>query len=349
MPPVFPPEAVALLSRRATAVITTLLPDGTPHSVVAGVILDGDELISHTGPTARRLKNLRGDPRINVVAIDPETPMRYVEIRGTASVQEGGAETLGDRFRQHAKQYDLPEEAGRIQKGVTVVQIRVKPTKVSYFEFDPSRMGPAMQQRPGSGPGESESVVDVVADGTLREDSDGRWIEFERTVDHDPDAVWAALTDPRRVAVWQQPVQYIPQLREGATIFAQLNPQARAFALGTITALKPPREFAFRWTTNNPLLPPDLTISYTFGGGVLHARLGPFGPEHGIHQLAASEQIHLDHLDQAITTPEEQLPTPPYPPVSVVTRSGRMRPTFLAYAAKYPEFTVQGTERGARP
>lgn len=344
----FPPEAVALLSKRATAVITTLLPDGSPHSVVAGVVLDGDELVSHTGPAAKRLNHLRADPRINVLAIDPDTPMRYVEVRGTATLHEGG-DRLRQQFKEQAEKHGLPEEAGEVREGVTVVQIRIRPTKVAYHEFDPSRMGPATAQRPGSAPPQAPGADEVVADGTLVEDSEGRWIEFERPVAHSPEEVWAALTDPARLVVWQHPVEFMPDLRLGATISAQLNPQARAFALGKVTVLEPLRTFAFRWTTNNPLLPPEFTIGYTFDDGVLKARLGPFGPDSGLHQLAASEQIHLDHLEQAITTPEDQLPKPPFPPVSVVTRSGLMRPTFMAYAKKYPEFAVQGTERGARP
>lgn len=346
----FSPEAVALLSKRVTGVITTLLPDGSPHSVVAGVMLDGDELVSHTGPAARRLANIRADPRINVIAIDPDSPMRYVEVRGTATLQEGGGQALGGRFKQHAEKYGLPEEAGQIREGIAVVQIRVKPTKVTFHAFDPSRMGPATTQRPGAGPAVSggQAEPQVVATGTLVEDGEGRWIEFERRVDHAPEAVWAALTEPRRLVTWQHPVEFFPDLRLGATISAQLNPQAGAFALGKITELEPPHRFAFRWTTNNPLLPPEFTLAYTVEDGLLKVRSGPFGAGHGIHQLAASFQIHLDHLEEAITTPEDRLPTPPWPPLSVVTRSGLMRPTFLAYAAGFPEFAVQGTERVAR-
>ena len=346
-----PPEAVALLSKRVTGVITTLLPDGSPHSVIAGVMLDGDQLVTHTGPATKRLKNLAADPRINVIAIDPDSPMRYVEVRGTATVQEGGGQALGQRFKEHAEKYGLPEEAGKIRAGITVVQIRVTPTKVSYHEFDPSRMGPSTTQRPGSqssAPGGAPQQ-EVIPNGTLLEDEEGRWIEFESRLAHPAEDVWAALTDPRRLLIWQHAVEYFPELTLGATISAQLNPQIKAFALGRITVLEPPRAFAFRWTTNNPLLPPDFTIGYVFEDGVLKVRSGPFGPANGIHQLAASMQIHLDHLEEAITTAADELPALPGPPISVVTRSGLMRPTFLAYAAKFPEFAVQGSERGGRP
>lgn len=144
----FSDKVVALLSKRVTGVITTLLPDGSPHSVIAGVVIEGDELVSHTGPGARRLDNLRADPRINVLAIDPETPMRYMEVRGTATIEEVLGSELVDTFRQHAEKYQLPEEAGRVAPEASVIKIRIRPDKIGYHELDPSRMGPERLQRP---------------------------------------------------------------------------------------------------------------------------------------------------------------------------------------------------------
>ncbi|MFE4832876.1 TIGR03618 family F420-dependent PPOX class oxidoreductase [Streptomyces sp. NPDC056672] len=142
----FSEEVVALLSKRVTGVITTLLPDGSPHSVIAGVVIEGDELVSHTGPGARRLENLRADPRINIIAIDPETPMRYLEVRGTAVIEETRGADLVQTFKDHAEKYDLPEEAGRVAPEATVVKIRVTPKKIGYHDLDPSRMGPERLQ-----------------------------------------------------------------------------------------------------------------------------------------------------------------------------------------------------------
>ncbi|MFE1961035.1 TIGR03618 family F420-dependent PPOX class oxidoreductase [Streptomyces sp. NPDC059479] len=142
----FSEEVVALLSKRVTGVITTLLPDGSPHSVIAGVVIEGDELVSHTGPGARRLENLRADPRINVIAIDPETPMRYLEVRGTAVIEETKGADLVQTFKDHAEKYDLPEEAGKVAPEATVVKIRVTPKKIGYHDLDPSRMGPERLQ-----------------------------------------------------------------------------------------------------------------------------------------------------------------------------------------------------------
>ncbi|MDX6742003.1 SRPBCC domain-containing protein [Actinocorallia sp. A-T 12471] len=173
-------------------------------------------------------------------------------------------------------------------------------------------------------------------DGVIRDDADGRWIEFSRPVAHPADAVWAALTDPRRLVLWQHPVEFFPELREGATVYAHLNPGANAFALGKVVRCEPPHTLVFRWTTTHPKLSPDLTLSYTLEEDALHVSYGPFAPQDAVLPMTASLHIHLDHLAVAITTPDASLPSPPYAGPSVVTRSGLMRPTTAAYAAKHP-------------
>jgi hypothetical protein len=65
--------------------------------------------------------------------------------------------------------------------------------------------------------------VTELADGEIVKDDEGYWIVFERQLNHSPEAIWAALTEPRRLAAWEHPVEYFPELREGATIYALLN------------------------------------------------------------------------------------------------------------------------------
>jgi uncharacterized protein YndB with AHSA1/START domain len=174
-------------------------------------------------------------------------------------------------------------------------------------------------------------------DGSIAKDGEGYWIEFERPVEHESAEVWSALTEPRRLVIWEHPVEYFPDLQVGATIYAHLNYQVNAFALGRITEVDPPRRFAFRWTTTNPMLPPEFNLGYTFDNSLLRVRIGPFGANHGVVPLLASVHIHLDHLEEAITTPSDQLPSEPWPEVSVVTRSGRFPETAKLYGQKFGE------------
>jgi hypothetical protein len=140
------------------------------------------------------------------------------------------------------------------------------------------------------------------------------------------------------LVLWEHPVQFFPELKVGATIYAQLNQEVNAIALGRVMEIDPPKRFAFRWTTNNPMLPPEFNLRYTIGDdGFLHVRIGPFGPTNGIVPLLASIHIHLDHLEGAITTADDDLPSPPWPEVSVVTRSGRFPEMARLYVQKFSQ------------
>jgi PPOX class probable F420-dependent enzyme len=344
----FQPEVRELLSTRVPAVFTTLLPDGSPHSVVAGVWLDGDQLVTNTVPTAKRLKNLRADPRVNVLVIDPRSAMRYVEVRGTAAIRESTPEEVTALLEKHAAERGGPAADAQDRPEVTVLQVRVTPTKVNYQQFNPGTLGPEARLRGADRQGRPAAAVTATPpDGVIRDDAEGRWIEFQREPGHPAEAVWAALTDPRRLVLWQHAIDFFPELREGATVYAHLNPEAGAFALGKVTELRPPHVLAFRWTTTHPMLSPDVTLSYAFEDGTLTLRYGPFGKDDAVIPMAASLHIHLDHLDLAITTPDDQLPVPPWPTPSVVTKSGQMGPTIAAYGAKYPEFMKAAP--GGRP
>jgi uncharacterized protein YndB with AHSA1/START domain len=196
-----------------------------------------------------------------------------------------------------------------------------------------------------------------VLDGEITRSDDGYRIEFERTLGHDVNAVFAALTEPRRLAVWEHPVEYFPELRVGATIYAHLNPQAKAFALGKVTVFEPPHSFAFRWTTNNPTLPPEFTITFVAqpdnSETVVRQVAGPFGEGYQLIGLMTSIHIHLDHLEEAVVMPVEDLPSEPWPEISAVTRDGRMRVIAQQYEqkvrAEFPELPALPLPPERRP
>jgi hypothetical protein len=51
------------LQQRQIARVTTIGPDGYPHTVPIWYILDDDDIIVATGPTARKVKNARANPK----------------------------------------------------------------------------------------------------------------------------------------------------------------------------------------------------------------------------------------------------------------------------------------------
>jgi PPOX class probable F420-dependent enzyme len=70
------------------AVLSTLEPDGAPHSTVVWVKRDGDDLLFALPKSRRKTANLRRDPRVAVVIFDAANPYASVQVQGTASVED---------------------------------------------------------------------------------------------------------------------------------------------------------------------------------------------------------------------------------------------------------------------
>jgi predicted pyridoxine 5'-phosphate oxidase superfamily flavin-nucleotide-binding protein len=51
------------LQQRLIARVTTIDPDGYPHTVPIWYIRDGDDIIIATGPNARKVRNIRSNPK----------------------------------------------------------------------------------------------------------------------------------------------------------------------------------------------------------------------------------------------------------------------------------------------
>lgn len=72
------------------AVITTLLPDGTPHSNVMWVDTDGEHILMNTEIHRQKFRNIQSDPRVTVVIVREGDPYHWAEVRGRVIEVIGG-------------------------------------------------------------------------------------------------------------------------------------------------------------------------------------------------------------------------------------------------------------------
>jgi general stress protein 26 len=108
------------------------------------VVQDGEDLVTHTAPAAQRVKNLKADPRINVLVVDPDNPRIYLEVRGRAALRECTRADISPQFKAQAQKYGLPPHVGEVPEGVTVIEVRITPSKVNFMGLRP--MGPETGQ-----------------------------------------------------------------------------------------------------------------------------------------------------------------------------------------------------------
>ncbi len=81
-----PTEFTALLESTALAVVSTVAPDGAPQASPIWFLFDGGHVRFSLVEGRRKLRNLRRDPRVSVVVVDPARPTYYVELRGVVEL-----------------------------------------------------------------------------------------------------------------------------------------------------------------------------------------------------------------------------------------------------------------------
>ena len=80
------PDGFADLLDAPIATLATIGPDGRPQLSAVWFLHDDGELKVSLHETRQKTKNLRANPAVNLFVLDPQNPMRYLEIRGDAEV-----------------------------------------------------------------------------------------------------------------------------------------------------------------------------------------------------------------------------------------------------------------------
>ena len=93
-----PENARAWIDTHEFATIATILPDGRPQLSVVWIARDGDDLLVSTVKGRRKHLNLERDPRATVLVYPRDSPYKYLEVRGTATMTEEGGRELIDRL-----------------------------------------------------------------------------------------------------------------------------------------------------------------------------------------------------------------------------------------------------------
>jgi PPOX class probable F420-dependent enzyme len=120
-----------LLEKPNYAVISTLNRDGSVHNTVVWIgAEDGavavNSAIGRVWPT-----NLQRDPRVTALVQEQGNPYHYVEIRGTATATEEGAD---EHINALTKKYMGQDEYPFRQPGEQRVKFVIQPEHVRYLK-----------------------------------------------------------------------------------------------------------------------------------------------------------------------------------------------------------------------
>jgi PPOX class probable F420-dependent enzyme len=94
------------------ASLTTIGNDGFPQSTLIWFLHDEGELRISLNKSRLKTKNLRKRPQASLLIIDLNDPMKYLEVRGTARLEEDPertfAQKVGAKYGADLTAYDAP-------------------------------------------------------------------------------------------------------------------------------------------------------------------------------------------------------------------------------------------------
>ncbi len=123
-----PDSHADLLARPVFFGLATVQPDGQPQVTPIWVDTEGDYIRVNTAAGRQKWKNLVERPQVTLMAIDPDDPYRWMEIRGkVASHTEEGADAVIDQL---AKKYLGVDVYPGHRSDETRVTFLIEPTRV---------------------------------------------------------------------------------------------------------------------------------------------------------------------------------------------------------------------------
>jgi PPOX class probable F420-dependent enzyme len=96
-----PDSYLDLLTQPIHGVLTTMMPDGQPHSSLVWCDYDGVCVRVNTTRQREKGRNMLANPKVSLLVVDPENTARYLEIRGEVELIEEGALDHLDQLTRH--------------------------------------------------------------------------------------------------------------------------------------------------------------------------------------------------------------------------------------------------------
>jgi len=108
-PPAIPADHLDLLTRPICGVFTTMGPGGQPQSSLVWVDFDGECARVNTTLERQKGRNIRANPKVSLLVVDPDDTARFIQFRGEAELVAGGAlehlDALTRAYTRHPQYY----------------------------------------------------------------------------------------------------------------------------------------------------------------------------------------------------------------------------------------------------
>jgi PPOX class probable F420-dependent enzyme len=111
--------------------MATYMKDGSIQVNPVWCSFDDEHILINTALGRVKDKNLRANPTVTILAMDPENSYRWLEVRGTVDeiTEDGADEHIDDLGELYLNQRPYPFR----QKGEVRIIYKIKPLKVQAF------------------------------------------------------------------------------------------------------------------------------------------------------------------------------------------------------------------------
>ena len=94
-----------LFSRPILCALTTINPDGQPHTVPVWCDFDGDHIRVNVPAATKKARNLQINPKLSLLVIDPQNPGHWIEIQGYVGTLNDEAHGARDHINKLSEKY----------------------------------------------------------------------------------------------------------------------------------------------------------------------------------------------------------------------------------------------------
>ena len=131
-----PDTHIDLIDGPYTVALSTMMPDGQPQTTPVWCNRNGDYIFINVMKGFRKEKNMRLNPKVTLLAYDPNNPVRNIEIRGCVveMTDKGAVEHNDELARLYLGKSDakffgdaVPAE---LQTRYTPVHVKIMPTHI---------------------------------------------------------------------------------------------------------------------------------------------------------------------------------------------------------------------------
>jgi PPOX class probable F420-dependent enzyme len=121
--PPLPPEVDEFLRRPNPAVVASLRPDGSPHTVATWYLWDGARVLLNMDASRLRLRFMRRDPRVALTVLGEDSWYRHVSLLGEVAelVEDVGLADIDRLARHYSGEPFRDRESRRVSAWVDVL------------------------------------------------------------------------------------------------------------------------------------------------------------------------------------------------------------------------------------